>query len=46
MENCHLLPKNERGEWGPGLDTEELGLDPITHDTGKSITLVHLLYSV
>ena len=34
MENCQPLPKNERGEWGPGLDTEELGLDPITHDTG------------
>lgn len=35
MENCQPLPKNERGEWGPGLDTEELGLDPITHDTGE-----------
>ena len=37
MENCQPLPKNERGEWGPGLDTEELGLEPITHDTGKLI---------
>ncbi|WAR00681.1 HIL-like protein [Mya arenaria] len=35
MQNCRPLPKNERGEWGPGLDTQELGLDPITHDTGE-----------
>ncbi|XP_052276826.1 kyphoscoliosis peptidase-like isoform X3 [Dreissena polymorpha] len=35
MENCRPLPKNERGEWGPGLDTQELGLEPITHDTGE-----------
>ena len=33
--NCRPLPKNERGEWGPGIDTADLGLDPITHDTGE-----------
>ncbi|XP_060552544.1 kyphoscoliosis peptidase-like isoform X2 [Ruditapes philippinarum] len=35
MDNCRPLPKNERGEWGPGLETEELGLEPITHDSGE-----------
>lgn len=35
LKNCRPLPKNERGEWGPGLDTEDLGLDPITHDSGE-----------
>ena len=35
MENCIPLPRNERGEWGPGIDTEELGLEPITHDSGQ-----------
>lgn len=35
LDNCRPLPKNERGEWGPGLDTEELGLDPLTHDAGE-----------
>lgn len=35
MENCKPLPRNERGEWGPGLDTEEIGLEPLTHDTGE-----------
>jgi len=38
MANCRPLPRNERGEWGPGLDTQELGLDPITHDTGEVAT--------
>lgn len=35
LANCRPLPKNERGEWGPGIDTEELGIEPITHDTGE-----------
>ena len=35
IENCIPLPLNERGEWGPGIDTEEIGLKPITHDFGK-----------
>ncbi|KAK3601985.1 hypothetical protein CHS0354_013692 [Potamilus streckersoni] len=35
MENCQPLPTNERGEWGPGLDTEALGLNPVTHSRGE-----------